>query len=155
MTNDGLQQVSQSIVINAPIETLYDMLADVTRMGEWSTACTGATWDDGAGPVARKGSWFTGHNVMGEHTYDAHCEVTAAERPTTLAWMQGGADNGIAEWRYGLAAADDGTVVTESWTLVRPFPPDRVDAARAAAMPAWFEAGITQTLAKLKADVEG
>jgi uncharacterized membrane protein len=43
------EHISHSVVINAPAEMLYDMLADVTRMGEWSNACTGG--DDGAGEL--------------------------------------------------------------------------------------------------------
>ncbi|MFI5045555.1 MAG: SRPBCC family protein, partial [Acidimicrobiia bacterium] len=53
---------SRTVVIGAPADAIYDLIADVTRMGEWSPACTGATWDEGAGPTV--GSWFTGHNVI-------------------------------------------------------------------------------------------
>jgi Polyketide cyclase / dehydrase and lipid transport len=50
--------ISRSVVVAAGPEQLYDMVADITRMGEWSPACTGGAWDEGAG--ARVGSWFTG-----------------------------------------------------------------------------------------------
>src|SRR5215203_6717520 len=116
--------ISRAVVVGAPAETVYDMVADLPRMGEWSKACTGATWDEGAGPT--EGSWFTGHNVIktdGEaRAYDTRCEITAAERPKTIAWMQRGRDEGVTEWRYTFAPTDAGTEVTESWTLVRPFP---------------------------------
>jgi hypothetical protein len=126
MTDNALETVSHSATINASPETLYDMVADLTRMGEWSSACTGATWDEGWGPSATKDAWFTGHNLRGDQSYDAHCQVTEAKRPVTLAWMQGGGD-GISEWRYEFSPVEGGSTVTESWTLIRPFPPDRVD----------------------------
>ena len=55
MADNDEQPISHSVVIDAPAEMLYDMVGDVTRMGEWSSACTGATWDEGAGPAASGG----------------------------------------------------------------------------------------------------
>src|SRR4051812_8304947 len=60
-------QASGSVVIAADAETLYDMVADVTRMGEWSPACTSCAWDEGAS--AEPGSWFTGQNQLGDFKY--------------------------------------------------------------------------------------
>ena len=51
-------QYSESIVVARSPEALYDMVSDVTRMGEWSPVCTACWWDDGDGP--RPGAWFTG-----------------------------------------------------------------------------------------------
>ncbi|MFI5047683.1 MAG: SRPBCC family protein, partial [Acidimicrobiia bacterium] len=131
----------------------YDLIADVTRMGEWSPACTGATWDEGAGPTV--GSWFTGHNVIeDDRTYDSRCEITDAERPSTIAWMQGGKDLGVTEWRYTFTPTDAGTEVTESWTVLRPFPPDRVDDDRARMLKVRFGEAMEETLAKFKASAE-
>jgi hypothetical protein len=146
--------ISKSIVIERSPEDLYDMVADVTRMGDWSEACTGATWDDGASLAV--GSWFTGHNKGGpDQTYDARCEITAAERPSTVAWMQRGKDDGFTEWRYAFAPADGGTEVTESWTLIREFPAGLVDEERTTMMLEAFGKGIDDTLANLKSVAEG
>lgn len=155
-------RISSSVVIDASPEKLYDMVADLTRMGEWSPACTGATWDEGAGPEV--GAWFTGHNktlVQGqEHVYDVRCQITAAERPMTIAWMQNG-EEGFAEWRYTFRATDGGTEVIESWEAVKEFPATAGAAAGMdpeklrARMQKGFSAGIEQTLAALKASVEG
>jgi len=146
--------------VAAPADTLYDMVADMTRMGEWSPACTGATWDEGAG--ATVGSWFTGHNKMRDRSYDTRCEITDAQRPTTIAWMQRGKDEGFTEWRYTFAPVESGTEVTESWTLVRDFPtqgdtavsPSEAEERRNRMIDA-FTSGIEQPLAKLKAVAEG
>ena len=144
---------SRTVVIDAPADALYDMVADVTRMGEWSPACTGANWDDGAGPTT--GSWFTGHNILdGGELYDSRCEITDAERPSTIAWMQGGRERGVTEWRYTFTPTDIGTEVTESWTVLRQFPPDRVDDDRARMLKVVFGDAMDETLTKLKATAE-
>ena len=150
----GTEIISHSLVINASAETLYDMVADVTRMGAWSRACTGATWDEGSGPEATENAWFTGHNLMGGRSYDTHCQITAAERPATIAWVQGGAQEGVAEWRYRFTPIDLGTEVTESWTLLRPFPADRVTDDQINTMHRAFDTGIRETLLRLKSEVE-
>jgi ribosome-associated toxin RatA of RatAB toxin-antitoxin module len=55
-----------SIVVARAPEVLYDMVSDITRMGEWSPVCTAGWWDEGDGP--RVGAWFTGHNETPERT---------------------------------------------------------------------------------------
>ena len=47
--------------INAPAEAVYDLVTDVTRMGEWSPENEGGEWLDAArGPVV--GARFRGRN---------------------------------------------------------------------------------------------
>ena len=53
---------ADSIVIARSPADLYDMVSDVTRMGEWSPVCKACWWDDGPGPSA--GAWFTGRNEL-------------------------------------------------------------------------------------------
>jgi hypothetical protein len=45
--------LSESIVIGRSPEDLYDMVSDVTRMGEWSPECKACWWDNGDGPRER------------------------------------------------------------------------------------------------------
>jgi uncharacterized protein YndB with AHSA1/START domain len=155
-----LPKIERSVVVAASPEELYDMVADLTRMGEWSPACTGVTWDDGAGPSV--GSWFTGHNKMGDRDYDTRCEITDAQRPTTIAWMQRGREEGFTEWRYAFLPVEGGTEVSETWTLIRDLPtqggattsPTEAEDRRKR-MIELFSTGIEQTLAKLKSAAEG
>ena len=67
---------SGSLVISAAPEDLYDMVADVTRMGEWSPICKSCWWDEGAGPQV--GAWFTGRNELPERTWETRSEVVGA-----------------------------------------------------------------------------
>ena len=68
---------SESIVVRRSTETLYDMVSDVTRMGEWSPVCKACWWDEGDGP--RDGAWFTGRNELPERTWETRSQVVAAE----------------------------------------------------------------------------
>ncbi|MGO9154394.1 SRPBCC family protein [Mycobacterium sp.] len=45
------QRGRESIEIAAPPEVVYDLLADITRMGEWSPECCRCVWLDGLLPL--------------------------------------------------------------------------------------------------------
>jgi uncharacterized protein YndB with AHSA1/START domain len=64
--------------IAAPPESVYALIADVVRMGEWSPECERCEWLDGAtGPsVATR---FRGHNRLGVVRWQTTCVVTAAD----------------------------------------------------------------------------
>src|SRR5436309_1985613 len=46
---------SRSIDIDAPAERVYDLVADLSRMGEWSPECRRVEWLDGATSPAAPG----------------------------------------------------------------------------------------------------
>jgi hypothetical protein len=101
-----------SILIVAPPEVLYDMVSDITRMGEWSPICTGGSWDPGDGPAV--GGRFTGRNATPEHAWETRCRVTAAERGSCFAFTVEGVG---ADWTYTFASRSGYTQVTERWEL--------------------------------------
>jgi len=105
---------SGSIVINRSPEDLYDLVADVTRMGDWSPVCKACRWDEGAGP--RVGAMFTGRNVVPERTWETRSEVVAADRGREFAWVVVEPPT-RARWGYSFTAVDGGTEVTETWDL--------------------------------------
>jgi len=104
---------SESIVVARPAESLYDMVSDVTRMGEWSPVCKACWWDDGDGP--RAGAWFTGRNELPERTWETRSQVVAAERGREFAFVVGGS---WVRWGYTFTPVDGGTQVTESWEFL-------------------------------------
>ena len=110
---------SESIVVARSAEFLYDMVSDVTRMGEWSPVCKACWWDDGDGPQA--GAWFTGRNELPERAWETRSQVVAAERGREFAFTVGGS---FARWGYAFAPVDGGTQVTqvtqvtESWEFL-------------------------------------
>ena len=142
---------SESVVISRSPEDLYDMIADVTRMGEWSPVCTSCWWDEGDGPTT--GAWFTGHNETPERTWETRSQVVAAERGKEFALCVGG---NRVRWGYSFAPVEGGTLVTESWEFLpdgiamfrERFGDDadaQIEDRRAAA-----RAGIPATLAAVK-----
>jgi hypothetical protein len=106
-------QYSESIVVASSPESLYDMVSDVTRMGEWSPICRACWWDDGDGP--RIGAWFTGRNELPERVWETRSQVVAAERGREFAFLVGGA---WVRWGYSFAPVDAGTRITESWEFL-------------------------------------
>ena len=110
MTNPSY---SASIEIARPAELLYDMISDVTRMGEWSPVCKACWWDDGDGP--RVGARFTGRNETTERTWETRSEVVVAERGREFAFVVG---DSWVRWGYTFSPVEGGTSVTESWEFL-------------------------------------
>lgn len=104
---------AESIDVARPPEILYDMVSDVTRMGEWSPICTACRWDDGAGPTP--GSWFTGRNEVPGRVWETRSQIEVAERPREFTFVVG---EGFVRWSYTFAHADGGTRLTESWEFL-------------------------------------
>jgi hypothetical protein len=105
---------AESVVIARSAQDLYDMVSDITRMGEWSPVCKACWWEEGDG--ARVGAWFTGRNETPERTWETRSQVVAAEPAREFAFAVFG---DRARWGYTFAPADDwGTRVTESWEFL-------------------------------------
>ena len=104
---------SESIAIARPADILYDIVSDVTRMGEWSPICKACWWDAGGGP--RVGAWFTGRNETSERTWETRCEVVVAERGREFAFVVGGS---WVRWGYTFTPVAESTEVTESWEFL-------------------------------------
>lgn len=90
------------------------MVADVTRIGEWSPEAVSAEWLDGADrPVV--GARFKGRNKR-RGGWSTTCTVTAATPGREFAFSVG---KGETTWRYDVAPMDGGCRVTESFEIVR------------------------------------
>ena len=104
---------ADSIVVARPPHEVYELVADVTRMGEYSPICTECWWDEGDGPHV--GAHFTGRNVLPERTWETRSEVVAADPGREFAWVVGPR---IARWGYTFGPVDGGTEVVESWEFL-------------------------------------
>ena len=107
--------VSESVRIDAPAELIYDLVADVARMGEWSPEATGARVKS-TGAVLQVGDRFTGTNKHGLARWSTQCTVTQAERGKVFEFAVAVKPFTISTWRYEFEADGDATVVTENWT---------------------------------------
>lgn len=113
--------VSVTRVIDAPAEAVYDLLSDVTRMGEFSPENTGATWLDGAtGPAV--GARFKGTNRLGSLTWSTKPTVTSADRGRLFGFEVPGRAG--STWNYTFDPVPGSVRVTESMhqDRVTPFP---------------------------------
>jgi len=114
-----LTEDSEDIVVGAPAEAVYDLVAELTRMGEWSPECQRVEWEDGAnGPTA--GARFVGHNRGGPFhlmRWSRHGRVLTAEpgREFTFVTEEGGRESTL--WRYRFEPVESGTRVTESYEV--------------------------------------
>ncbi len=106
-------------VIEADAETLYDMVSNLPRIGEWSPECEGVEWaDDTTTPI--EGSRFVGHNAVGPGRrirYSRRGRVLIADRGREFAFVteEGGREG--TTWRYRFEPHPDGTRVTESYLV--------------------------------------
>ena len=149
---------SDSIRIDRPPADVYAIVSDVTRVGELSPVCKTGTWDDPA-HANEEGAWFTGHNAIGEFTWDTHCKVVAAEPRRQFTFINYGpsGDVELVRWGYVFEPVGDGSKVTESWQVLPAYPdfvsagnPDVDVKARIEGMAQMARDGIRDTLARLK-----
>ena len=108
------RQHQESVTVQVTAETLYDLVSDITRTGEWSPVCTSCWWDDEA-TAGHPGAWFTGRNEIPGRTWETRSQVVAAERGREFAWVVGGR---FVRWGFTLTPADNGTTLTESWEFL-------------------------------------
>ena len=154
---------SDSITVAAPPEQVYAIVSDVTRIGELSPVCAEGKWSEGAAD-AKAGGWFTGHNKIGEFTWDTQCRIDVADAGKEFTFTNCGAtgDVELVRWGYRFEPDGDGTKVTETWQVLPAYPdfvrgdnPDMDVKARIDGMAQMARDGIKDTLANLKRVVEG
>lgn len=145
---------SVTVHIDAAPEAVYDLVADVTRMGEWSPECVGGEWLDGATSAAvgvrfkgrnkRKGSWSSTSTIM------------EASRGVAFGFDVAGE----TAWRYQFVTAGEGCDVTESFEILKvPGRAGRIMTKLGTGVP-WSEReadmveGMRVTLARLREAAE-
>ncbi|MDI5971027.1 SRPBCC family protein [Streptomyces sp. SL13] len=148
------EPLTESIDIARSPESVYAVVSDVTRTGEWSPICQKCWWDDADERGA--GAWFTGRNVIPERTWETRSQVETAEPGREFAWRVGPAEEPVARWGYLLEPIEGGTRLTETWKLLPGSTPfftgrygddaDDVIAERAE----MARTGIAETLAAIK-----
>jgi hypothetical protein len=149
---------SASINISRSPADLYEMVSNVGGIGELSPVCRSGIWDDPQ-QAGTTGAWFTGHNAIGDFTWDTRCRVVLSEPPREFVFVNCGpsGENDLVRWGYKLEAAGDGTDVTELWQVLPAYPDfvregdESIDVkARIDGMAVMAREGIAATLANLK-----
>ncbi|HSL59459.1 MAG TPA: SRPBCC family protein [Acidimicrobiales bacterium] len=114
-----MSRIEISRDIAAPPEAVYDAIADVDRMGEWSSECHTCAWHEGFdGPVV--GATFDGHNRNGDNEWTTQGKVIEAERGRSFAFEVSMMDFHYATWGYRIEPTESGCRVTEWCDDLRP-----------------------------------
>lgn len=112
-----------TVWMDAAPATVWDLVSDVTRIGEFSPETFEAKWTRGStGPEV--GAQFAGHvrrNGVGP-TYWSPCQVTQCLPEEVFEFAVGTDAMTINNWGYRLAPRDGGTDVTEYFRLQSTLP---------------------------------
>jgi len=117
-----------SIDVAAPPAVLYDLLADITRMPDWSPEVTSCAWL-GDATHAEPGARFRGWSRKGWRRWSTLSTISQADRPDRFEWHVRFAGLPVATWRYRFTS-DDGhgtriieTVIDQRGRLLRQVSP--------------------------------
>ncbi len=113
-----------TVHVEAPPGAVYDLVADVTRIGEFSPECRRAEWLDDARRAA-PGCRFRGRNIANKLSrWSRTCEVLTANagREFSFRTVPAPTKPDSTVWCYRFQPAGDGTDVTESYEVVK-LPP--------------------------------
>ena len=108
------------IEISAPPELVYDLVSDLSRMGEWSPESIGGSWKDGG--RGQVGDWFEGHNRSGEREWTRESQVANAERGSDFTFVVGGIEASYTWWSYEMQPSPTGTTLNERWWISNKSP---------------------------------
>lgn len=108
-----------AVVVDAPIDAVWEVIRDVTRVGEWSHECIGADWIGGA-TTAVPGARFRGRNRAGVFRWGRVCEILSAA-PHELVWRTVPSVRypDSSEWRIELTPTDGGTRIEQRFRVLR------------------------------------
>jgi Polyketide cyclase / dehydrase and lipid transport len=143
-----------SIDIAAPPDVVYDLIADITQMGEWSPECYKCEWLDGASPAA-VGTRFRGYNRLGRYRWERTAVILTADHGREFAFSTVNDRTGRHEtqWHYIMEPSVSGTLLTESFQFLWCSLPDR---AMEMFIPRGRQVnrGIEETLRRIKRAAE-
>ena len=117
MQQIGEPTAESSIVIDAPAEEIWAVVADVTRTPEWSPVCHRCEWIDGH-REAVVGARFRGFNKLNGARWSRECVVTEAIPGKELAFSTLFKGQESTRWRYRIAPAGSATMVSEAYEVV-------------------------------------
>ncbi len=141
--------------IGAPPETVWALVSDLPRMGEWSDENQGGEWIKGAtGPAV--GARFRGANRNGFRRWKTLVTVTDAEPGERFAFDVTLVGLPISSWAYDIEPTEQGCRVTERWTDRRPgwFGPIARVATGVSDRAEHTRVGMTDTLERVAAAAE-
>jgi len=115
-----LDQCVDSILIDAPVERVWQLVTAIERYGEWSSENVGGYWrkrsDDSLGD-GQVGDQFVGINRRDGREWKGMVEIVRRDDNREFAFVTGGLEHNLVLWRYQLYPEGNRTRLVESWTL--------------------------------------
>lgn len=107
------------IDIAAPIDVVWKLVSDITRVGEWSVECRSCVWLGGATSPS-PGARFRGRNRRNATPWTRTCEVLAVDPPKRFVWrtLPTWLLPDSTEWTVELGDGGDHTRLTESMRVL-------------------------------------
>jgi uncharacterized protein YndB with AHSA1/START domain len=152
-----VREIEVSTRIGAAPEQVWRLIADPTRMGEWSPECRRLEWV-GSATAPALGARFKGHNRHGLRRWSTTCTITRHEAGRAIAWDVSYLGRPVSNWGYRVEpeATTAGCQVVETFRDRR----GRVFAVLASAARGVSDveehnrAGMEETLRRIKAAAE-
>lgn len=104
--------ITESVTIAADPAAVYALITDLPTMASLGEEIDEMTWSKGSSAAA--GAVFKGKNCNGSKSWTTTCTVTDAVPGSAFAFDVKSSVLPVAHWRYDIAAADGGCIVTES-----------------------------------------
>jgi len=122
MTSTSLPRTCRvEVEVRAPAESVWTVVSDVTRTGEWSHECHEVEWLDGATSAA-PGVRFRGANRSAWLRWNRTCVVTEVSPGRSIAWRTVPTWRFVdsTEWRITVRRlADDRTRIVQTYEVLR------------------------------------
>lgn len=119
-----MSQVQKSarleVEVDATVQQVWEVVSDVTRIGEWSHECRSARWLGSCdGPVP--GVLFRGRNRAGWARWSRTSQIVVVDPPRELVWrtVPTRLFPDSTEWRIRLEPRGGGTLITQSFSVRR------------------------------------
>ncbi|MDH6624758.1 hypothetical protein M2271_002562 [Streptomyces sp. LBL] len=105
---------------DATPDSVYRLISDVSLIERWSPSASEVSYAPGDGPWV--GARFSGLNRRDQREWVTHSEVVQADPGLAFAFVVGGADHGIVRWSWHFREQGTGSIVEQSWQLLRTDP---------------------------------
>jgi hemerythrin-like domain-containing protein len=125
-----------AVEVAAPPAAVWEVVSDITRIGEWSHECAGGRWL-GDARAAAPGVRFRGRNRNGLIRWSRTCELVTVDAPRELVWrtVPGLLYPDSTTWSVSLLPAGGGTRIEQRYEVTT-LPPEPLERLYARVLPA-------------------
>ena len=108
------RNVQSSVTVSAPAQDAFDLISDLTLMGQWSSECVRVRWK-GKAAGAGSGAKFRGYNRRGLRRWSTSGRITDYQPGRRLAWNVSFLGLPMSTWSYDFEPREGGCLITEKW----------------------------------------